>query len=93
VIANPAAQRALRPRQPKSASIAIYQETVTIFDQIVAGKADVDDHGRSETLLQQKLHQELCSIHPDKAFNYAEKGYWLQRDVALKNSSPVLHWR
>jgi cyclohexadienyl dehydratase len=23
-------------------------------------------------------------VHPDKPFDFAEKAYWLQRDVALK---------
>lgn len=68
----------------KQATIEVYKDNVTIFDQIVAGKADLMITDASETMLQQKLHKELCSIHPEKAFNYAEKGYWLQRDVAFK---------
>ena len=68
----------------KSAEIDVYKDNVTIFDQIVQGKADVMITDASETMLQQKLHKELCSIHPDKAFNYAEKGYWIQPDPALK---------
>lgn len=68
----------------KQATIEVYKDNVTIFDQIVAGKADLMITDASETLLQSKLHKELCSIHPDRAFNYAEKGYWLQRDVAFK---------
>src|SRR5262249_15410948 len=68
----------------KAASIEVYKDNVTIFDQIVAGKADIMVTDASETLLQQKLHKELCSIHPDRPFNYAEKAYWLQRDSAFK---------
>jgi len=68
----------------KQAPIEVYKDNVTIFDQIVAGKADVMITDASETMLQAKLHKELCSIHPDHAFNYAEKGYWLQRDIAFK---------
>jgi cyclohexadienyl dehydratase len=26
----------------------------------------------------------LCAVHPEKPFDFAEKAYWLQRDVALK---------
>jgi cyclohexadienyl dehydratase len=26
----------------------------------------------------------LCAVHPDKPFDFAEKAYWLQRDVVLK---------
>src|SRR5579871_1485396 len=69
----------------KSAEIDVYKDNATIFDQIVQGKADVMITDASETMLQQKLHKELCSIHPDKAFNYAEKGYWLQPDPAFKD--------
>jgi len=85
VIANPGGTNERFARENlKSAHIEIYQDNVTIFDQIVAGKADVMITDASETMLQAKLHKELCSIHPDKAFNYAEKGYWLQRDITFK---------
>ena len=26
----------------------------------------------------------LCAVHPDRPFDFSEKAYWLQRDVALK---------
>lgn len=85
VIANPGGTNERFDRDNlKSATITIHQDNVTIFDQIVAGKADVMITDASETMLQAKLHKELCSIHPDHAFNYAEKGYWLQRDIAFK---------
>ena len=38
----------------------------------------------SETLYQQKLNPQLCAVHPDKPFDFAEKAYWLQRDIAFK---------
>ena len=39
----------------------------------------------SETRYQQKQHPGvLCAVHPEKPFDFAEKAYWLQRDVALK---------
>ena len=69
----------------KQAPIAVYNDNVTIFDQIAADKADVMVTDASETLLQQKLHKGvLCSLHPDKPFNFSEKGYWLARDFAFK---------
>jgi len=68
----------------KQAKIEVWKDNVTIFDQIVAKKADVMITDASETMLQAKLHKELCSIHPDKAFNFAEKAYWLQPDIAFK---------
>jgi cyclohexadienyl dehydratase len=68
----------------KQAQITVYPDNVTIFDQIVEGKADVMITDASETMLQQKLRPALCAIHPDQPFNFAEKAYWLQRDEAFK---------
>lgn len=39
----------------------------------------------SETLLQQKLNPGLCSVHPDKPFQFGEKAYMVPRgDVAFQ---------
>ena len=70
----------------KSAEIRVYNDNVTIFDQIAKGDADVMMTDASETRYQQKLHPGvLCAVHPEKPFDFAEKAYWLQRDVALKD--------
>jgi cyclohexadienyl dehydratase len=70
----------------KSAEIRVYNDNVTIFDQIAKGDADVMMTDASETRYQQKLHPGvLCAVHPDKPFDFAEKAYWLQRDMALKD--------
>jgi cyclohexadienyl dehydratase len=69
----------------KSAEIKVFGDNVAIFDEIAKGDADLMMTDASETRYQQKLHPGvLCAIHPDKPFDFAEKGYWLQRDVALK---------
>ena len=69
----------------KNAEIAVYPDNVTIFDEIANGRADVMMTDSSETRFQQKLHPGvLCAVHPEKPFDFAEKAYWLQRDVALK---------
>jgi cyclohexadienyl dehydratase len=69
----------------KNAEIRVYNDNVTIFDEIAKGNADVMITDASETRYQQKLHAGvLCAVHPDKPFDFAEKAYWLQRDVALK---------
>src|SRR6516165_160299 len=53
--------------------------------EIANGDADLMMTDASETRYQQKLHPGvLCAVHPDKPFDFAEKAYWLQRDVALK---------
>ncbi len=68
----------------KAAEIKVYPDNVTIFQQIIKGDADLMMTDSSETLYQQKLHPELCSVHPDKPFDFAEKAYLLPRDLALK---------
>jgi cyclohexadienyl dehydratase len=70
----------------KNAEIKVYNDNVTIFDQIARGDADLMMTDASETRYQQKLHPGvLCAVHPDTPFDFAEKAYWLQRDVALKD--------
>ena len=69
----------------KNAEIRVYNDNVTIFDEIAKGNADLMMTDSSETRYQQKLHPGvLCAVHPDKPFDFAEKAYWLQRDGALK---------
>src|SRR5471030_833682 len=69
----------------KNAEIKIYNDNVTIFDEIAKGNADLMMTDSSETRYQQKLHAGvLCAVHPEKPFDVAEKAYWLQRDVALE---------
>jgi cyclohexadienyl dehydratase len=69
----------------KNAEIRVYNDNVTIFDEIAKGNADLMMTDSSETQYQQKLHPGvLCAVHPDKPFDFAEKAYWLQRDAALK---------
>jgi cyclohexadienyl dehydratase len=69
----------------KNAKIDVYGDNVTIFDQIAKGDADVMMTDASETRYQQKLHPGvLCAVHPDKPFDFAEKAYFMQRDVALQ---------
>lgn len=73
------------------AYIEVHPDNVTIFDQIVAGKADVMITDASETLWQARKHHELCAIHPEQPFQFAEKAYMLPRgDVTFK--AWVDHW-
>lgn len=70
----------------KSAKISVYQDNVTIFDQIAKGDADLMMTDASETRFQQKQHAGvLCAVHPDQPFDFSEKGVWMQRDTALKD--------
>jgi cyclohexadienyl dehydratase len=69
----------------KNAKIDVYNDNVTIFDEIAKGDADVMMTDASETRYQQRLHPGvLCAVHPDKPFDFAEKAYLMQRDIALQ---------
>nr|WP_245182397.1 transporter substrate-binding domain-containing protein [Glaciimonas immobilis] len=69
----------------KQAQLIAYPDNVTIFDQIIKGKADIMVTDGSETLWQSKLHPELCPINPGKPLQFAEKAFMLPRgDVPFK---------
>ena len=66
------------------ADIIVFPNNALIFEELVAGHADVMITDNVETRLQQRLHPELCAIKPDAPFEFAELGYLLPRDPALK---------
>ncbi len=69
----------------KSAPVRIFPDNRAIFEEIAEGRADVMVTDVSETKYQAKLHPGvLCSAHPERPFDFAEKAYWLQRDAPLK---------
>jgi cyclohexadienyl dehydratase len=86
VIVDPGGTNELYARQHfRHAKLIVYPDNVTIFKQIVDGKADVMVTDASETLLQQKLNPSLCSVHPEQPFQYGEKAWLLPRgDVVFQ---------
>lgn len=68
----------------KSADIVLFPNNTGVWDELIAGRADIMITDNVETRLQQKLHPELCAIHPDSPFDYGELGYLLPRDAVLK---------
>ena len=68
----------------KSAEIIVLPKSAAIFDELVAGHGDVMITDAVEARLQQKLHRELCAIHPEHPFDFGEIAYLLPRDPALK---------
>lgn len=66
------------------ATIITNPNNQSIFDELVAGNADVMITDATETRWQHKLHPELCSVHPEHPFNFVEKAYMMPRDIALK---------
>ena len=74
----------------RQAEMILFPSNATIFDEIIAGRADVMITDAVETKLQQKLHPELCAIHPDKPFDFGELAFMLPRDLVLQQF--VNHW-
>jgi chorismate mutase-like protein len=85
LIVNPGGtnERFARTYAPR-AQLTVYPDNVTIFGQIVAGAADLMMTDAIETRLQQRLHPQLCAVHPDTPFDHAEKAILLPRDDAFK---------
>lgn len=69
----------------KQAKIVIFPDNVTIFDEILQGRADVMISESVETLVQQKLRPGLCAVNPDKPLQYGEMAWLLPRgDMVFK---------
>ena len=68
----------------RQAEIVVFPNNAAIFDELVAGRADVMLTDAVETRLQARLHPELCAVHPDQPFDFSELAYLLPRDPALK---------
>ncbi|MFE2225418.1 transporter substrate-binding domain-containing protein [Streptomyces kronopolitis] len=61
------------------ATLTVHRDNTTIFDEILAGRADVMMTDAGETRYQARIHPALCSLHPDKPFTFSEKAYALPR--------------
>jgi cyclohexadienyl dehydratase len=66
------------------AEMVSFPDNTRIFDELASGRGDVMITDAIETKLQQRLHTELCAIHPDQPFDFGELGYLLPRDIVLK---------
>jgi chorismate mutase-like protein len=91
LIVNPGGtnERFARARAPH-AQLTVYPDNVTIFGRIVDGAADLMITDAIETRLQQRLHPQLCAVHPEAPFDSVDKAILLPRDAALKTY--VDHW-
>ena len=86
VITNPGGsnERFVRTYLPQ-AKVVVFNDNVTIFDEILKGNADVMISESVETKVQQKARPGLCAVNPDKPLQYGEMSYLLPRgDVAMK---------
>ena len=85
VIANPGGTNESFDRANlHQAQLIVFPDNARIFDEVAAGRADVMITDAVETLLQQKLHPDLCAVHPDHPFNISELAFLLPRDAIWK---------
>ena len=69
----------------KQAQMRMNPENLTIFDELLANRADVFVTESAEAITQQRLKPGLCAINPDKPLQYGEMAYLLPRgDVTFK---------
>ena len=70
----------------RQAKLTLHGENITIFDELLANRADVFVTESAEALTQQKLRPGLCAVNADKPLQYGEMGWMLPRDdVAFKS--------
>ncbi len=87
VITNPGGsnERFVRSNLPDS-KVIVFNDNVTIFDEILKGNADVMISESVETITQQKIRPGLCAVNPEKPLQYGEMGFMLPRaDGAMKS--------
>lgn len=78
VIVNPGGsnEKFAEARLPH-ARLIIHKDNLGIFDELIAGRADVFVTEAAEAIVQSKAHPELCAVNPDKPLQYAEMAYLL----------------
>lgn len=65
------------------AQLRIYKDNTTIFDEIIAGRADVMVTDGTEVDHQVYLHPELCAAIVEAPFSKVSKAYLLPKDADL----------
>ena len=87
VIANPGgSNERFAKANFQTATLTIHPENLTIFDEILARRADVFVTEAAEALTQQKLKPGLCAVNPDKPLQYGEMAWLLPRNDAVMKS-------
>jgi len=85
VIANPgSANEAFARANFTRADVTIHHDNASVFEEIVAGRADVMVTDGLEADHQAELHPELCAVPVAAPFTRLEKAYMFARDPALK---------
>jgi len=87
VIANPGgSNERFAKANFKTATLTIHADNLTIFDEILAKRADVFVTEAAEALTQQKLKPGLCAVNPDKPLQYGEMAWLLPRNDTVMKS-------
>jgi len=83
VIANPGGSNERYARANiKHATLTLHPENLTIFDELLAGRADVFVTESAEARVQQRQRPGLCAVNPDKPLQYSENALMLPRGDA-----------
>jgi cyclohexadienyl dehydratase len=86
VIANPgSANEAFVRGHFRQATVIIHHDNASVFDELVAGRADVMITDGLEADHQAQLHPELCAVPVAAPFTRLEKAYMFARDPAMKS--------
>ncbi len=90
VVVNPGAsnEEFARKNFPR-ARLTVHPDNATVFDEIVAGRADVMVTDGIEVDHQAFLRPELCAARVAAPFTRLEKAYWLQNDLDLVRDMDV----
>lgn len=84
VIVNPGAANEQFARQHFGhAQLTVHKDNATVFDEIIAGRADVMVTDGIEADHQALIHPELCATHVKAPFTHLEKAYWMPKDPEL----------
>lgn len=67
------------------AEIVVIKDNTATFGEILSGKVDLMITDNVEARLQHRLHPGLCAVHPGHPFDFAELGYMMPQDPALKS--------
>ena len=84
VVVNPgAANEAFARENFGRARLTVHGDNATVFDEVIAGRADVMVTDGIEVDHQAHLHPELCAAQVAQPFTRLEKAYWVQDDPEL----------
>jgi cyclohexadienyl dehydratase len=85
VIANPgSANEAFARAHFTRATVIVHHDNASVFDELVAGRADVMVTDGLEADHQAQLHPELCAVPVAAPWTRLEKAYMFAQDPAMK---------